>query len=240
MSVPGVNVVVAASFLAAVGDIGRFESPRKLVGYLGLDPRVRQSGPGPATHGHISKQGSVRARHALVEACWTAVCQPGPLHAFYQRVRARRGHSVAIVAAACKLACLFWCLLTRETDYAYAQPSLTKKKLRRLEITAGQPRYNARGRRHLARQRSGPRSRARARPPGRDRLPAHRARLPRRGGEGGREHDTGARITKALEGQSRAADHKPLTSALRYVSHSRPPQTLSQEPPIDQRPCLSQ
>jgi transposase len=141
MSVPGVNVIVAASFLAAIGDIGRFESPRKLVGYLGLDPRVHQSGPGPATHGHISKQGSVRARHALVEACWTAVRQPGPLHAFYRRIRARRGHSVAIVAAARKLACLFWCLLTREQDYAYAQPSLTRKKLRRLEITAGQPRY---------------------------------------------------------------------------------------------------
>ena len=59
MSVPGVNVIVAASFLAAIGDISRFESPRKLVGYLGLDPRVRQSGSGPATHGHISKQGSV-------------------------------------------------------------------------------------------------------------------------------------------------------------------------------------
>ena len=138
MSVPGVNVIVAASFLAAIGDIGRFQNPRKLVGYLGLDPRVRQSGPGPATHGHISKQGSVRARHALVEACWTTVRQPGPLHAFYARVR---GHSVAIVAAARKLACLFWCLLTREQDYAYAQPSLTKKKLRRLELTAGQPRY---------------------------------------------------------------------------------------------------
>src|SRR5215211_6638238 len=127
MSVPGVNVIVAASFLAAIGDIGRFESPRKLVGYLGLDPRVRRSGPGPATHGHISKQGSVRARHALVEACWTAVRQPGPLHAFYERVRARRGHSVAVVAAARKLACLFWCLLTRQQDYAYAQPSLTKR-----------------------------------------------------------------------------------------------------------------
>jgi transposase len=141
MSVPGVNVIVAASFLAAIGDIGRFENPRKLVGYLGLDPRVRQSGPGPATHGHISKQGSVRARHALVEACWTAVRQPGPLHAFYQRIRARRGHSVAVVAAARKLACLFWCLLTREQDYAYQQPSLTRKKLRRLELTAGHQRY---------------------------------------------------------------------------------------------------
>jgi transposase len=142
MSVPGVNVIVAATFLAAVGDIRRFKRPRKLVGYLGLDPRVRQSGPGPATHGHISKQGSTRARHALVEACWTTVRQPGPLHAFYQRVRGRRGHSVAIVAAARKLACLFWCLLTRDEDYAYQQPSLTKKKLRRLEITAGAPKFS--------------------------------------------------------------------------------------------------
>jgi hypothetical protein len=139
MSVPGVNVIVAATFLAAVGDIHRFKNQRKLVGYLGLDPRVRQSGPGPATHGHISKQGSNSARHALVEACWTAVRQPGPLHAFYQRVRARRGHSIAIVAAARKLACLFWCLLTREQDYAFAQPSLTAKKLRLLEVTAGSP-----------------------------------------------------------------------------------------------------
>src|SRR5215212_10734421 len=44
MSVPGVNVICAATFLAAVGDIGRFRTSRQLVGYLGLDPRVRQSG----------------------------------------------------------------------------------------------------------------------------------------------------------------------------------------------------
>jgi transposase len=95
----------------------------------------------PASHGRISKQGSVRARHALVESCWSAVRQPGPLHAFYQRVRARRGHSVAIVAGARKLACLFWVLLTREEDYAYAQLSLTRKKLRLLELAAGAKRY---------------------------------------------------------------------------------------------------
>jgi transposase len=137
MTVPGVNVIVAATFLAAVGDIGRFPGQRQLVGYLGLDPRVRQSGSTPATHGRISKQGSASARHALVEAAWSVVRQPGPLHAFYQRIRARRGHQVAVVAAARKLACLFWCMLTRGEDYAFAQPSLTKKKLRRLELAAG-------------------------------------------------------------------------------------------------------
>jgi transposase len=139
MSVPGVNVITAASFLAAIGEVRRFPSPRKLTGYLGLDPRVRQSGPGPATHGRISKQGSAPARYALVEASWSVVRQPGPLHAFYERIRARRGHQVAIVASARKLAYLFWQLLTKQEDYAYAQPSLTKKKLRRLELLAGAP-----------------------------------------------------------------------------------------------------
>jgi transposase len=83
MTVPGVNAIVAATFLAAVGDVSRFTGQRQLVGYLGLDPRVRQSGSTPATHGRISKQGSASARHALVEASWSVVRQPGPLHAFY-------------------------------------------------------------------------------------------------------------------------------------------------------------
>jgi transposase len=141
MTVPGVNLICAASFIAAVGDPNRFLTSRKLVAYLGLDPRVKQSGEGPARSGRISKRGSASARWALVEAAWTAVLQPGPLHAFYQRTKARRGHGKAIVATARKLAILFWCMLTRGEDYAHQQPSLTKKKLRRLEITAGAPKY---------------------------------------------------------------------------------------------------
>jgi transposase len=137
MTVPGVNVIVAATFMAAVGDIRRFPDRRKLPASLGLDPRVRQSGASPAAHGHSSKQGSVSARHALVEACWSTVRQPGPIAAFYARIKAKRGHSIAVVAAARKLACLFWCLLTRGEDYAFAQPSLTTKKMRRLELAAG-------------------------------------------------------------------------------------------------------
>jgi transposase len=139
MTVPGVNVVCAASFLAAIGDIRRFRSARQLAAYLGLDPKVRQSGSEPARGGRISKQGSASARWALVEAAWSVVRQPGPLHAFYERIRARRGHGKAVVASARKLASLFWCLLTRGEDYAHQQPSLTAKKLRLLEITAGAP-----------------------------------------------------------------------------------------------------
>ena len=144
MTVPGVNLICAASFIAAVGNPYRFLTSRKLVAYLGLDPRVKQSGEGPARSGRISKRGSPSARWALVEAAWTAVLQPGPLHGFYERTKARRGHGKAIVATARKLAVLFWCMLTRAEDYAHQQPSLTRKKLRRLEITAGAPKYTRR------------------------------------------------------------------------------------------------
>ena len=144
MTVPGVNLICAASFIAAVGDPNRFLTSRKLVAYLGLDPKVKQSGEAPARSGRISKRGSPAARWALVEAAWTAVLQPGPLHAFYERTKNRRGHGKAIVATARKLAVLFWCMLTRSEDYAHQQPSLTKKKLRRLEITAGAPKNTRR------------------------------------------------------------------------------------------------
>jgi transposase len=139
MSVPGVSLVSAATFVAVVGDIRRFESPKKLVGYVGLDPKVRQSGQAPARHGRISKQGSCAARHMLCEAAWIAVRTPGPLRAFYERLRARRGAQIALVATGRKLCVLFWHLLTREQDYAFGRPSLTRHKLRRLELMAGDP-----------------------------------------------------------------------------------------------------
>ena len=110
-----------------------------MVAYLGLDPRVYQSGSSPARGGRISKQGSPQARWALVEAARSVAQQPGPLHAFYERLRARKGHNRAVVAVARKLAALFWCMLTREQDYAHQQTSLTARKLRMLEVKAGQP-----------------------------------------------------------------------------------------------------
>ena len=137
MTVPGVSLMTSATFMAAVGDIHRFPSPRRLVSYLGLDPKVRQSGSGHAKIGRISKQGSAPVRGMLVEAAFVAVSTPGPMRAFYQRVSARRGKAIAIVAVARKLAVLFWHLLIGEKDYAFARPSLTTHKLRELELRAG-------------------------------------------------------------------------------------------------------
>ena len=138
VTIPGVNLISAATLVAVIGDVGRFPSARKLVGYLGLDPRVRQSGSTPARTGRISKEGAASARHVLCEAGQAAMRTPGPLRAFGQRVGARRGRQVAVVAVARKLASLAWRLLTSGEDYAYASPSRVRLKLRRIELLAGE------------------------------------------------------------------------------------------------------
>lgn len=144
MTIPGVGSTTAVTLMAAIGDISRFDSPRRLVGYLGLDPKSRQSGDAAAKGGKISKRGNAQARSVLVEAAWMAVRSPGPLRAFGQRVQARSGGQVAAVAVARKITVLAWHLLTRGEDYAFARPSLVRKKLRDLELAAGAPRVATR------------------------------------------------------------------------------------------------
>ena len=140
LTITGVNLAVAAGLLASIGSISRFSSPQKLVSYFGLNPRVRQSGLGAAHHGRISKAGRSHARAMLVEAAWAAAKAPGPLRAFFIRIRARRGHQIAAVAVARKLATLCWHMLTNGEDYRWARPSLVAHKGRAMELAAGQPR----------------------------------------------------------------------------------------------------
>jgi transposase len=147
LTITGVNLTVAAGLMAAIGSIERFGSPQKLVSYFGLNPRVRQSGLGAAHHGRISKSGRSHARAMLVEAAWAAAKAPGPLRGFFIRVRAKRGHQIAAVAVARKLAVLCWHMLTKGEDYRWARPSLVAHKHRAMELAAGKPRKkgNVRG-----------------------------------------------------------------------------------------------
>jgi transposase len=139
ITITGVNLTVAAGIVAAIGDISRFKSPQKLVSYFGLNPRVWQSGLGAAHHGRISKVGRSHARAMLVEAAWAAAKAPGPLHAFFVRIRARRGHQIAAVAVARKLTVLCWHLLSKDEDYLWARPALVANKTRAMELQAGHP-----------------------------------------------------------------------------------------------------
>lgn len=139
MTVPGIDVAVAISVVAAVGDFSRFDDPNKLVSYLGLNPKVRQSGDRSAVHGRITKAGRAQARGMLTEAAFAAARAPGPLRAFYRRIKDRRGFQVATVATARKMTVLCWHLVTKDEDYAFARPGLMARKRRNLELAAGHP-----------------------------------------------------------------------------------------------------
>ena len=143
MTLPGLDVTVAASVAAAIGDIRRFSDPQRLVAYLGLNPSVRQSGEGPAYHGRITKQGRGHARGMLVEAAWAAARSPGPLRAFYKRIASRRGKHIAAVATARKLVMIIWHMLSKDADYIWARPALLARKFRSVELRAGLPTSHA-------------------------------------------------------------------------------------------------
>jgi len=142
MTVPGVNVIVAATFMAAVGDIRRFGDRRKLTAYLGLDPRVRQSGPVPRrTATSPSRARSAPATHWSRRAGRPSA-SPAPSRASISASRrAAVTRSRSSPQRASSRACSGVCSVAART-YAFAQPSLTKKKMRRLELQAGAPRYH--------------------------------------------------------------------------------------------------
>jgi len=69
-SLRGVDLIMAVTFAGEIGDLRRFDSPRQLMGYLGLVPSERSTGD-TVRRGRITKAGNGRVRHMLVESAWT-------------------------------------------------------------------------------------------------------------------------------------------------------------------------
>lgn len=140
LTLPGIQFKTAIGLISAIGPIDRFSLPKKLVSYFGLNPRVTQSGNSPAYTGRISKRGRSHARWLIIEAAQSAVRCAGPLQSFYLQIRKKKGHNVAVVAAARKMVCILWHMLKTGEPYRWAPPLLTQEKLRKLDLTAGAPR----------------------------------------------------------------------------------------------------
>jgi transposase len=105
-AIPGVGPVLAAVFVAEIGDVGRFASAARLCSWAGLTPRHRESDT-TVHRGHISKQGSRLVRWAAVEAVGRQRGQ-SLVAAHGRRVAERRGNGVGRVAAARKLLSLVY------------------------------------------------------------------------------------------------------------------------------------
>jgi transposase len=122
LTCPGIGWVLAFTIASEIGDIRRFPSPRKLVGYTGLCPTVEQSGERDR-RGPLRKNGPNYLRWALVEAAHTAVRDPrySPIR---ERMRARHGHKrgtkIAAIDVGRRLAEAIWQMLTHDRPFAPA------------------------------------------------------------------------------------------------------------------------
>ncbi|HUJ80455.1 MAG TPA: IS110 family transposase [Candidatus Acidoferrales bacterium] len=118
MTHPGIGPNTALAFVLAVGPVSRFSCSKKIASYFGLNPSEESSG-GRRRLGAISKQGNTMVRWLLIETVHHAVRQDLELRQDYQRLKFRRGHAVAKVAIARKLAVrMYWML---RSGAAYAQ-----------------------------------------------------------------------------------------------------------------------
>ena len=125
MSTPGIAWILAYTIASEIGEIERFATPKKLVGYTGLCPRVYQSGASDR-RGPLAKNGPEYLRWALIEAAIHAARHPAyaaHYEATKRRLGRQRGAKVARVEVARKLAEAIWYMLTRSETFAPAGPT---------------------------------------------------------------------------------------------------------------------
>jgi transposase len=122
LTCPGIAWILAFTIASEIGDIARFPSPRKLVGYSGLCPRVEQSGE-QDRRGPLRKNGPNYLRWALVEAAHTAARHPAYLPVLERKrvqLGSRRGTKIAAIEVGRKLAEAIWHMLTRDEPFTPA------------------------------------------------------------------------------------------------------------------------
>jgi transposase len=121
-TIPGIGPLLGLTVASEIGDVARFASARKLVGYAGLAPKVKQSGQSSRT-GPLSKAGSKALRWAAVEAAQQAWRESNPWHELYRDVAKRQGKTNAGKAAvARKVLIAAWHVLSREQPFKPCRP----------------------------------------------------------------------------------------------------------------------
>ena len=119
MSVPGVGPATALSFAATVVNPKRFSDGKQLAGYLGLAPKVHQSGD-THFHGRITKQGDKSARWHLVESAHiilTRVKEDFPLRSWGLKLAEKKGFAKAKVAVARRLAIMLHAIWLNDSEF---------------------------------------------------------------------------------------------------------------------------
>jgi transposase len=121
LTIPGMGPITSSALIGCIGDIKRFKSGRRMVSYLGLCPKVRESGGKSLSNGGITKRGNSRLRGYFIQAAMGALCSRGPeaepLKAWYERIRRKKGWRTARIALARKLAIISFGVLKTNKPY---------------------------------------------------------------------------------------------------------------------------
>ena len=123
ITIPGIGDLLGLTIATEIGDISRFASARKLVGYSGLTPRVYQSGQKSRT-GKLSRTGSTMLRWAAIEAAHQAWRPNNPWHQLYVDVKQRCGGkgNPAKAAVARKILIASWHVLALKQPFTPSRP----------------------------------------------------------------------------------------------------------------------
>ena len=107
--------------MSAIINITRFDSPKKLVAYAGLDPKVRQSGTWSANRTRMSKRGSKLLRYALIWSAYNMTRRPGSMKDFFELKKSQgKSHYNALGHCAAKLCrYIFWILNHPNEEFKY-------------------------------------------------------------------------------------------------------------------------
>ena len=104
-TITGIGNITGAAIISEIGDISKFDSPRKLVAFAGLDATVTQSGEFEAAHNVMSKRGSPYLRKAIFQAALVAAFKDPVLSAYYQKKRAEGKHYLTCIGAVARKMC---------------------------------------------------------------------------------------------------------------------------------------
>ena len=123
MAMRGIDMIAATAFLAEIGDLSRFQTPRELMGYLGLVPSEHSTGD-TIKRGPITKAGNRRARRVLVESAWSYRHPP----------RVGKDKQAKVAAAPPAVRAIAW--KAQHRLYARYRALVRKGKLKTVAITA--------------------------------------------------------------------------------------------------------
>lgn len=130
MTIPGIGYISALTIIAEIGDINRFHSAKKLMGYAGLAPSTYSSGDS-VRHGRIMRQGSMWLRTVLIECAHRQARseKSGSLKEFHDHIEEKKDVKTAAVATARKLCAVIWRMLKDNRPFEKFPPKRNSKTL---------------------------------------------------------------------------------------------------------------